>query len=107
MRTIPKSRSGSESWCSAGNFSPLGFISFDLDLYSSTRNALEILRSPKRKMLRQTLLYFDDISFLIDHRWASELLAIEEFNAKTTDVKIDRWHNIRGDGPFPEAPYYE
>jgi hypothetical protein len=91
----------------AGDFSPVGFISFDLDLYSSTRDALEILRSPKRKMLRQTLLYFDDIDFLINHRWAGELLAIEEFNAETTDVKIDRWYNVRGEMPFPETPYYE
>lgn len=91
----------------AGDFSPFGFISFDLDLYSSTRDALEILRSPKRKMLRQTLLYFDDIGFLINHRWAGELLAIEEFNADTTQVKIDRWYNVKAEKPFPEASYYD
>jgi hypothetical protein len=90
-----------------GDFAPFGFISFDLDLYSSTRDALEILRSPKRQMLRQTVLYFDDTDFIVNHRWAGEPLAIDEFNAGTPDVKIDRWYAVRGGKPFPEAPYYD
>ena len=91
----------------AGDFAPFGFISFDLDLYSSTRDALEILRSPKRKMLRQTVLYFDDMDFIVNHRWAGEPLAIDEFNAGTSDVKIDRWYAVKAGKPFPEAPYYD
>lgn len=91
----------------AGDFAPFGFISFDLDLYSSTRDALEILRSPKRKMLRQTVLYFDDIEFIVNHRWAGEPLAIEEFNGSTADVKIDRWYALKAEKPFPETPYYD
>ncbi len=86
---------------------PVGFISFDLDLYSSTRDALEILRSPKRKMLRQTPLYFDDLDLVSTHRWAGELLAIEEFNRTCDVVKIDKWYTIKGGKPFPEAYYWE
>jgi hypothetical protein len=89
------------------NHFPIGFISFDLDLYSSTKAALEVLFSHKRKMLRHTPLYFDDIDFIVNHRWAGELLAIREFNQEHEDVKIDCWYNIRADKPFPEQHIWD
>jgi hypothetical protein len=95
------------SFLEKGDFPPLGFISFDLDLYSSTRDALKILSSNNRRTLRQTPLYFDDIDFITNHRWAGVLLAIDEFNQKCDTVKIDRWHNLKADKPFPEAHYWE
>jgi hypothetical protein len=73
---------------------PLGFLAMDLDLYSSTKHALEILRQPDTQMLRRTFLYFDDIFLLENHRFAGERLAIEEFNSETEFVKIDRWHSL-------------
>ena len=90
-----------------GNLPPFGFISFDLDLYSSTKDALEIFRSSKRMMLRQTPLYFDDINFVTNHRWAGALLAVDEFNQTCDLVKIDRWYNIKAGKPFPESHYWE
>ncbi len=90
-----------------GDLSPVGFAAFDLDLYSATRDALEIFRSPDRKMLRQTPVYFDDIDFISTHRWAGELLAIEEFNKTCDFVKIDRWYNIKAGKPFPEAYHWD
>jgi hypothetical protein len=91
-----------------GNVAPLGFIAFDLDLYSSTKSALEILRNPKCKMLLQTPLYFDDIyDYITDHRWAGERLAIDEFNRTSDWVKIDYWYDLKYDKPFPEARYWE
>jgi hypothetical protein len=73
---------------------PLGFLAMDLDLYSSTKHALEILRRPDTQMLRRTFLYFDDIFLPENHRFAGERLAIEEFNDETQFVKIDRWHSL-------------
>jgi hypothetical protein len=84
---------------------PLGFVSFDLDLYSSTRDALRVFTEPKSRSLLQTPLYFDDIQPLISHRFAGELLAIDEFNAGQSAVRIDRWYRIHEGRPFPEAPY--
>ncbi len=89
------------------DFLPIGFAAFDLDLYSSTRDALTIFRTPKRKMLRQTPIYFDDIDFISNHRWAGELLAIEDFNRNCDFVKIDHWYNVKSDKPFPEAYYWD
>jgi hypothetical protein len=50
-------------------------------------------------------LYFDDIDSIFNHRFAGELLAIDEFNARQGDVRIDRWRGVRRGRPFPERPY--
>lgn len=89
---------------------PIGFAAVDVDLYSSTTSVLELFRGPRRSMLRRAYLYFDDVadpqaSFL--HRFAGELLAIDEFNAKTEDVKIDLWRGLRRGRIFPESERIE
>jgi len=86
---------------------PVGFVSIDLDLYSSTRDALRVLSHRDRRMLWHVPLYFDDIDFIFNYRQAGELLAIEEFNLESDDVKIDRWYGVRNDRPFPERPYLD
>lgn len=86
---------------------PVGFVSFDLDLYSSTRDALQVFALPDKRMLRNVPVYFDDIEFLFNHRFAGELLAIEEFNRNNAQVKIDRWHGVRKNRPFPERPFLD
>jgi len=86
---------------------PLGFMAMDLDLYSSTAAALRILLRADVAHLRRVALYFDDISAHYNHRFAGELLAIQEFNRTSKDVKIDRWHGIRAGRPFPDASWLE
>ncbi len=84
---------------------PVGFVAFDLDLYSSTACALRILSLPGKRTLDHVAVYFDDVEHSISHRFAGELLAIDEFNRDTDDVKIDRWRGIESDRPFPEASF--
>jgi hypothetical protein len=84
---------------------PLGFIAFDLDLYSSTTQALRLLSMPGKRTLDHVALYFDDVEHSISHRFAGELLAIDEFNRASAQVKIDRWRGLGNDRPFPEASY--
>lgn len=86
---------------------PLGFISFDLDLYSSTSRALEVLSSPRSRMLQHVALAFDDVDHARSHRRAGELLAIDEFNAHCARVVIDRWRGLAQNRPFPEAGYLQ
>jgi hypothetical protein len=86
---------------------PVGFVSFDLDLYSSTREALQIFCVPDKRMLWHVPLYFDDIEFLFNHKFAGELLAIDEFNEESHGVKIDRWYGVRAGRPFPERPFLD
>ena len=84
---------------------PIGFMAMDLDLYSSTAAALRILSLSDAPRLIRCAIYFDDLDEAINHRWAGELLAIEEFNRDSIRVKIDRWRGIQTGRPFPEAPW--
>ena len=79
---------------------PTGFIACDVDLYSSTKDVLQLLSLPGRRMLRRVPMYFDDVDFIFNHRFAGELLAIEEFNRENPLIKIDRWRGVRKDRVF-------
>ncbi len=82
---------------------PIGFVAVDLDLYSSTKNALQIFLLPGKRMLRRVAMYFDDTHLFYNYKFAGELLAIEEFNKTNDRVKIDRWRGISNSRVFPEA----
>ena len=83
--------------------SPIGFIAIDLDLYSSTVAALRTLALCS--ILNHVPMYFDDIALDQCHRWAGELLAVDEFNNEHDDLKIDRWRGLWNGRPFPEMPW--
>lgn len=69
--------------------SPIGFISFDLDYYSSTKDALSILRDKDPlKYLPTIAVYLDDISLIPHNEYAGALLAVEEFNKESALRKI-------------------
>ena len=70
-----------------------------------TAHVLRIFGLPGRRTLDHVPLYFDDTEHSISHRFAGELLAIDEFNRASDHVKIDRWRGLGGDRPFPEAAY--
>ena len=86
---------------------PIGFVSIDVDLYSSTRDALKLFTTPGITTLWHVPLYFDDIEFIFNHRFGGELLAIDEFNAQHERFKIDRWYGVRNSRPFPERSYLD
>ena len=69
---------------------PLGFVSFDVDLYSSTKRALQILQYPPACYLPGVALLFDDTHTSLTHSdWSGEAAAVREFNAENTMRKID------------------
>jgi len=78
-----------------------------LDLYSSTKEALRIFDITSMKMLWNTPLYFDDIEFVFNHKFAGEFLAIREFNKEHKNIKIDRWYGVEAGQPFPERYFYK
>ena len=87
---------------------PVGFVSFDLDLYSSTVLAFQLFTHANRWLLQKVPLYFDDVEeYLVSHRFAGELLAIDEFNDTSASIKIDRWRGIKTGRPFPEQPFLD
>lgn len=86
---------------------PVGFVSIDLDLYSSTTDALRVLSLPGTKTLKRVVLYFDDIMGVHTHRFGGERLAIDEFNGQNKLVKIDHWYGLRIGRPFPERGFLD
>lgn len=74
---------------------PVGFISFDLDYYSSTRDALRLLDGDAAAFLPRVLCYFDDVHA---YPWGDSLgarLAIREFNQERESRKVDALHGMR------------
>jgi hypothetical protein len=70
--------------------SPVGFISFDLDFYSSTMHALRLLEADQKLLLPRVHCYFDDIIGFTYSEFTGELLAIAEFNASHVKRKISQ-----------------
>ncbi len=79
-----------------GLAAPIGAVMFDLDYYSSTARALEILSaSGPQGHLPRVLCYFDDIGSIED---VGVLRAIQDFNGRETGRKIKPamfWQNQR------------
>jgi hypothetical protein len=59
-------------------------------------------------MLCRVAMYFDDVDFIFNHRFAGELLAIDEFNrAPSNKVRIDAWRGIKKGRVFCDQPWLE
>jgi hypothetical protein len=76
--------------------SPLGFVAFDLDYYSSTKEAMALLEDTNpAKYLFLPVLYFGDVVLPNYNNWAGELLAINGFNAEHQLIKIEQYRFLR------------
>jgi hypothetical protein len=92
--------------------SPIGFISFDLDYYTSTRDALAVLRADPRDLMPRILCYFDDVHGYPWGDFNGARLAIDEFNSDEAHRKIARLHGLKYTLPrsefeqrWPDAMY--
>lgn len=86
------------TFCDQERPPPIGFISFDLDYYSSTMAAFKIFSMKKEYLLPRVACYFDDMTGDIDwayNDFAGELLAIDEFNSTHEDIKIAPVRGLR------------
>ncbi|MEP6897936.1 MAG: hypothetical protein ABI870_05345 [Rhodanobacter sp.] len=82
----------------AEQHAPVGFVAFDLDYYSSTVAALQILSGPPSTHLPRVHCYFDDVTandLGCMNPYVGELLAINEFNEHSADRKICRIELLR------------
>lgn len=70
----------------------IGFVSIDLDFYSSTKRAMRLFTDANpEKYLPALPVYFDDMDSLITlNEWCGEAAAINEFNAEQRYRKMDR-----------------
>jgi hypothetical protein len=87
-----------EPFLKGNDFAPIGFVSFDLDYYSSTVAALAFLKGTPSRLLPRVYAYFDDTigpDNELHCEYVGELLAIEEFNRDHSDRKLAPIHCLR------------
>ncbi len=76
---------------------PLGFVSFDLDYYSSTKQAFDGFLGPSSTRLPRVYCYFDDVLWperAMYSEFTGELAAIREFNDENQFLKIGQITNL-------------
>ena len=86
---------------------PLGFVSIDVDYYSSTVDALKVLQGPKEAYLPRVITYLDDIALDQSSPWVGEMLAVNEFNEAHELRKIAPFQSLRAKRPFKNALWIE
>lgn len=74
---------------------PVGFVSFDVDYYSSTVQAMKVLEAGYDRLLPRVHCYLDDILCFTHSEFTGELLAVTEFNAKHPMRKIAPIYGLR------------
>ena len=85
---------------------PIAYVVFDVDYYSSTRDALGVLQdSEPAKYLPITLGYFDDIALDAHNSYCGQLLAIDEFNRASALRKIERPQFLDASRLYKKAPW--
>jgi hypothetical protein len=82
---------------------PVGYVVVDVDYYTSTVHALELLKGKPNLYLPFTVLYVDDIHFDGHNPYVGELLAISEFNEQNQLRKICRPEFLEFDRIFRRA----
>ena len=68
---------------------PIGFVSIDVDYYSSTVEVLEVFKGPASAYLPLATVYADDVTLPTHNTKAGELLALAEFNATVANRQIE------------------
>ena len=76
---------------------PVAFVAIDLDYYSSTMDAFQILEADRRLLLPRVHCYFDDIMGFTNSEFNGERLAIAEFN---------QFHEMRKISPIYGLKYF-
>jgi hypothetical protein len=88
-----------------GPEAPLGFLTLDLDFYSSSKDALRLLEGRADGYLPVAPVYVDDLSLPTHTRFAGELLAIREFNDAHELRKLDWDWNLANTRVFKRAEW--
>lgn len=77
------------------NPAPVAFVSVDLDLYSSTKNAFKIFEMDERRLLPRVLCYCDDILGYTYSDYNGERLAMSDFNATFSMRKFSPIYGLK------------
>jgi hypothetical protein len=80
---------------SSQDFAPIGFVSHDFDLYTSTRDSLVLFQLEPQRMLPRINMYFDDLLGYPYSTVTGEWAAINEFNAQSKERQIGQLYGVR------------
>jgi hypothetical protein len=88
---------------------PIGFLSFDLGYYSSTRDALVLLDAPAQRLLPRVGCFVDDVFGYGASDFTGARAAISDFNAAHVERKLSRIHGLRYSLPVSQdqLPWHE
>ena len=86
---------------------PIGFVSVDVDYYSSAKAVLEIFKGPPQLYLPIVGTYLDDIGVPGSNPWTGELLAVREFNSETDMRKIAPFTLLRSQRIFKNTQWID
>lgn len=89
---------------SRADLAPIGFISFDLDFYTSTKAAFTVFDGGFDHLLPRVYSYFDDCigpDNELHSEFAGELLAINEFNEEHENFKLAPINGLHHKRLFP------
>lgn len=90
-----------------GPDAPIGFISVDVDYYSSTVRTLPVLDGAPDRYLPIVPVYLDDVAMDGCNPWNGELLAVAEFNAARPLRKIAPFNLLRSKRIFKNAQWID
>lgn len=86
---------------------PIGFVSLDIDYYSSAKEALRVLQGRPEQYLPRTIVYLDDLEDQSHNTYCGELLAVKKFNQENELRKIERHRFLRGYRLFKNARWID
>jgi len=86
---------------------PIGFVSIDVDYYSSTVDSLRLFGAEPTLYLPRVLVYLDDLEDESHNSYCGELAAIHEFNSQNTMRKVDRNAFLRSYRLFRNARWID
>jgi hypothetical protein len=77
------------------NFAPIGFISNDFDLYTSTRDSFALFDLEPDRLLPRVAMYFDDLMGYPYTTVTGEWAAINEFNSTHKDRQLGQIYGLK------------
>lgn len=86
---------------------PVGFVSVDVDYYSSAVSTLRVLEGRAEQYLPILPVYLDDVGMDGANPWNGELLAAAEFNARQPLRKIAPFNLLRSKRIFKNAQWID
>ena len=86
---------------------PIGFVSIDVDYYSSTLDTLELFKMNSENYLPKVVMYLDDLQDDFHNSWCGVKGAVKDFSEGNEFRKIERHEFLKTKRVFKNAPWID